>query len=515
MPDVDETRGGLTPEPTDRGRRTCVIGAGISGLVAAKVMRGRGCDVTIVEKSGDLGGVWEPARSYPGVQTQTPRDLYCFSDFPMPADYPEWPSGAQMHAYLDAYAKHFGLRPCIRFQTEVLSVSREPGAHGWSVTLRGADAAVETKRFDRVVVATGQFSTPKTLKLPGNDAFVAAGGSILHSSQYVDGALARDRDVVVVGFSKSATDIAMDALAEGARSVSVIYRQATWKIPYFFGGVVNFKNVLYCRASEAMFMPWGPSRGGRLARRLMAPVIWANWRALEALLGLQFGLKKAGLRPDMRIEDSIHCATSIETPGFYKAVREGRLRVMKGNITGYEAGHVTLDGARITADAVVLAIGWSQELPFLDADMRAKLVEPDGQYRLYRLMANPDLPGLGFVGFNSSFASALSAELGAHWLARYFEGALRRQPTDAAMQAEIARTLEWKRQGRKVAATYGGLCIAPFHHAHFDELMEDMGAMKKPANVLTAHLAPISPNAYAKLLATAPGHDLAAEETAR
>jgi len=510
MPDV-----GLTPEPAGQDRRTIVIGAGISGLVAAKVMRGRGYNVTVVEKSGDLGGVWEPARSYPGVQTQTPRDLYCFSDFPMPAEYPEWPSGAQMHTYLNAYTEHFGLRPCIRFQTEVLSLSRERSGHGWSVALRGCEAAVRTEHFDLVVVATGQFSAPRTLKLPGDDAFVAAGGSIRHSSQYVDGALARNSDVVVVGFSKSATDIAMDAVAQGARSVSVIYRQATWKIPYFFGGVVNFKNILYCRASEAMFMPWGPSRAGRLTRKLLAPMIWANWRGLEALLGLQFGLKKAGLRPDTRIEDGIHCATSIETPGFYKAVRDGRIRMVKGNISGCEPGHVTVDGLRIAADTVVLAIGWSQDLPFLDADTRSRLIEPDGQYRLHRMMVNPELPGLGFVGFNSSFASALSAELGAHWLARFFEGALRRQPADAAMQSEIARTLEWKRGERKVAATYGGLCIAPFHHAHFDELMEDMGAKRKAANVLAAHLAPINPKAYAKLLETAPGHGLAAGETVR
>lgn len=510
MPDV-----GLAPGPAGGGRRVCVIGAGISGLVAAKVLRARGYDVTAVEKSGDLGGVWEPARSYPGVQTQTPRGLYCFSDFPMPAEYPEWPSGAQMHAYLGAYAQRFGLRPRIRFRTEVLSLSRQPGAPGWLLTLRGADAAVETERFDLVVVATGQFSRPRTLHLPGEDAFVAAGGSVLHSSQYGDGAGAKGRDVAVVGFAKSATDIAMGALAEGARTVSIIYRRASWKIPYFFGGAVNFKTILYCRAAEAMFMPWAPSRAGRLARRLAAPAVWANWRALEALLGLQFGLKKAGLRPEGRIEDSIHCATSIETPGFYKAVRDGRIRAVKGNVSGYAPGGILVDGAPVAADLVVLAVGWSQDLPFLDADTRAKLIELDGQYRLHRLMVNPDLPGLGFVGFNSSFASALSAELGAHWLARFFEGKLRRQPTDADMRAGIARALEWRRQDRRVAQAYGGLCIAPFHHAHFDELMADMGARTKPANLLAAHLAPVSPKAYAELLQTAPGHDLASERIAQ
>jgi len=506
---------GLTCGPAGQGRSVCVIGAGISGLVAAKVLRGRGHDVTVVEKGSGLGGVWDPARSYPGVQTQTPRDLYCFSDFPMPPDYPEWPSGAQMHAYLDAYATQFGLRPCIRFQTETLSVSRQVGQPGWSVLLRGADVGVQTEHFDRVVVATGQFSQPRMPRLPGEDAYVAAGGMVRHSSQYGDGALARGRDMAVVGFSKSATDVAMNALAEGARTVTMIYRNAAWKIPYFFGGVVNFKRILYCRASEAMFMPWGPSHAGRLARKLLAPAIWANWRALEALLTVQFGLKQAGLRPDTPIEDGIHCATSIETPGFYKAVRDGRIRMVQGSLTGYEPGHAMAGPTRIAADLVVQATGWLQELPFLDTETRDLLIEPDGQYRLYRLIAHPGLPGLGFVGFNSSFASALSAELGAHWLARYFDGELRRQPTHAAMQAEIDRMLEWKRGRRTVAATYGGLCVAPFHHAHFDELMADMGARKKPSNVLTAHLAPISPKAYAKLLATAPGRGLAAGEIAR
>ncbi len=515
MPDV-----GLMPDVSvahgpGEGRRVCVIGAGISGLVAAKVLRARGYGVTVVEKGGDLGGVWDPARSYPGVQTQTPRDLYCFSDFPMPPEYPEWPSGAQMHAYLGDYARHFGLRPCIRFQTEVLSLSRQPGTPGWLVTLRSADAAVESEPFDLVVVASGQFSRPRTLHLPGEDAFTAGGGQVLHSSEYGDGAAARGRDVAVVGFAKSATDVVMAALAEGARTVTLIYRRAHWKIPYFFGGAVNFKHILYCRASEAMFMPWAPGRAGRLARTLLAPAIWANWRALEALLRVQFGLKRAGLRPEGRIEDSVHCATSIETPGFYKAVRDGRIRAVKGSLTGYAPGGVLVDGTPVAADLVVLAIGWSQDLPFLDADTRARLIEPDGQYRLHRLMANPDLPGLGFVGFNSSFASALSAELGAHWLARFFEGALRRQPTEADMREGIARALEWRRRGRPAAAAYGGLCIAPFHHAHFDELMADIGARRKPANPLAAHLAPISPRAYAKLLDTAPGQAPAPERTAR
>ena len=100
-------------------------------------------------------------------------------------------------------------------------------------------------------------------------------------------------------------------------------------------------------------------------------------------------------------------------------------------------------------------------------------------------------------------------------MARHFDGDLVRRPTRDEMHAEIARALDWKRRGRRVAALFGGLCVAPYHHAHFDELMRDMGARTRPGNPLVAYLAPLSPRRYAGLLATAPGHAPATGETAR
>ncbi len=496
----------------DKSGAVCLIGAGISGLVAAKVFREHGRDVVIVEQDAELGGVWAPSKSYPGVCTQTPRDLYSFSDFPMPADYPEWPSGEQVYRYLQCYAERFALVPHIRFNTRV--VSAVPHGGGWRVEL-ASEAGTSVGMFAQVVVCTGQFSRPKTLDLPGAAEYAAAGGVLVHSSRFQDAAQATGKDVVVLGYSKSATDVAMQALAANAKSVTVVYREPTWKIPYFFGNLVNFKNILYCRASEAMFMPWAPGLMGRAARTLAAPAIWANWRALESLLDMQFGLKAKGLRPASRIEDSIHCTTSIETPGFYKAIGDGRIRMVQGTLSACRPGAVVTDkGAVLPAGLTVLAIGWLQDLPFLDAATRTKLIEPDGLFKLHRMTVNPDIPGLGFVGFNSSFATPLSAEVGAHWLVRWFGGALVKMPTAARMRASIERDLLWKRKKRPVASNVGGLCIAPYHFFHFDELLDDMGARKKPGNPVAAHLLPISPKRYAELLASAPEFRATVKETA-
>src|SRR5437660_7803404 len=105
-------------------KNVCIIGAGVSGLVAAKTFGARGHKVTILERSGDLGGVWEPARSYPDVQTQSPKDLYRYTDKPMPGSYPEWPKGPQVHAYLSNYARGRGLDRMLRDNTAVVKLAR-------------------------------------------------------------------------------------------------------------------------------------------------------------------------------------------------------------------------------------------------------------------------------------------------------------------------------------------------------------------------------------------------------
>ena len=74
-------------------KRVAVIGGGVSGLAAAKAFDEKGHRVVGFERSADFGGVWDLSRSYPDVQTQSPKDLYCYTDHPMPADYPEWPKG--------------------------------------------------------------------------------------------------------------------------------------------------------------------------------------------------------------------------------------------------------------------------------------------------------------------------------------------------------------------------------------------------------------------------------------
>src|SRR5215207_6904242 len=126
------------------GPRVCVIGAGIAGLVTAKVLRDDGFDVLVFERLPTIGGVWAPSRTYPGLRANNPRETYAFSDFEYPGTADDFPTAEQVRAYLDGYVVHFGLRPLLRLATEVRTVSRTPGRAGrrvspFEVKLRAMD----------------------------------------------------------------------------------------------------------------------------------------------------------------------------------------------------------------------------------------------------------------------------------------------------------------------------------------------------------------------------------------
>jgi len=99
----------MPTEPSPATRRACVIGAGISGLVTAKVLLADGFHVELFEKQSDLGGTWHPDRTYPGLRTNDPGAVYCFSDVPYPDTADAFPTAEQVREYLHDYADRFGL----------------------------------------------------------------------------------------------------------------------------------------------------------------------------------------------------------------------------------------------------------------------------------------------------------------------------------------------------------------------------------------------------------------------
>ena len=473
--------------------RVGIVGAGVAGLTTAKVLKEAGHEVVVYDKAPDVGGVWSRTRRYPGLTTQSPKAQYSLSDFPMPRGCPEWPTGAQVQAYMEAYASQFGLDPALRLSTEVTSAVPAPGG-GWTITVAGA-----AEHVDKLVVANGVFCEPAVPSYPGEAEFTAAGGKILPGTELNDEEQARGKHVLVVGYGKSACDITVP-VSEVAASTDVIARHLLWKVPRRIGGFVNFKMLLLTRMGEALFKYLRP-RGAE--KFLHGPANGVRGQMINSIGSAsvrQFGLRRLGLVPPGHMEDIVRGAIGLATEGFFEGVTAGRI-VVRPNRTitrlladgGQPAAELD-DGTRLRADLIVCATGFTQGVPFLPADVKRQVLDERGNFMLYRQIRPVATPDLYFNGYNSSFFSPLNAEMAAVWIAAELAGAVA-LPEPAQMRQQVVDQLAFMDAATDTHHCRGGKII-PFSLHNVDEVLGDLHVNISPAVRARHWLMPVDPAAY-------------------
>ena len=479
--------------------RVGIIGAGVAGLTTAKVLKQAGHEVVVYDRTPDVGGVWSRTRRYPGLTTQSPKAQYSLSDFPMPRDYPEWPDGEQIQAYLAAYARHFGLEPALRLSTEVTSAVPAP-AGGWSIT-----AAGETAHVDKLVVANGVFCEPAMPGYPGEAEFRAAGGRVLAGTELHDAEQARGKQVLVVGYGKSACDVTV-AISQVAASTDVIARHLLWKVPRRIAGFVNFKMLLLTRMGEALFRYLRP-RG--VEKFLHGPANGPRGRMINSIGSVsvrQFGLQRLGLVPPGQMEDIVRGAIGLATEGFFEGVTDGRIGVRANRVITRLLAHDGVptaeldDGTLLPADLIVCATGFTQGVPFLPAGVTGRLLDERGNFLLYRQIRPVDVPDAYFNGYNSSFFSPLNAEMAAVWIAADMAGAVT-LPDPAAMRHQIADQIAFMDEATDTHHCRGGKII-PFSLHNVDEVLADLNINISAAVRASHWLNPVNPASYRRITPT-------------
>ena len=82
--------------------RSCIIGAGCSGFTTAKALQDRGLPFDLFEATGAIGGTWNynnpgsASACYQSLHIDTSKTRMQFEDFPIPANYPDYPHHAQI-----------------------------------------------------------------------------------------------------------------------------------------------------------------------------------------------------------------------------------------------------------------------------------------------------------------------------------------------------------------------------------------------------------------------------------
>lgn len=203
-----------------------VIGAGMSGLVAAHRLDQAGIPFVVFEKNPDVGGAWYE-NSYPGCRLDTSNFAYSFS-FAQKADWPqEFSPRDAIHGYFRDVSEELSLRPHIQFDTEVLSATYDDDTATWELWVRRAGGSQESLRVSAVITAVGQLNRPHLPDIDGRDSFA---GASWHSAQWNHDMDLDGLRVAVIGTGASAYQV-VPSVAGRVGELTVFQRTPPWMLP--------------------------------------------------------------------------------------------------------------------------------------------------------------------------------------------------------------------------------------------------------------------------------------------
>jgi dimethylaniline monooxygenase (N-oxide forming) len=374
--------------------RACIIGAGSSGIAAAKGLHERGIPFDCFEKSDRVGGNWVygnkngMSAAYRDLFINTSRPRMEYTDYPMPESYPDFPHHTHIAAYFDKYVDHFGFREKITFETGVERASRDASGV-WNLQLDTG----ETREYDALLVANGHHWNPRWPEpaFAGSERF---SGIQMHAHSYRENSIFAGKRAVIVGMGNSAMDIAVECSYVAERTY-LSARQGVWIIPkYIFGKPVDQ-------------MRNDPRVPFKVRQRFTQALIRSYAGPPE-----RYGLPK----PNHRFGEA-HPTISGR---ILDRIQHGTI-TPKPNIDSFEGSRVKfVDGSAVEADVVVHCTGYKITFPFFDEDL---ISAPDNRIELFRRVFHPEIPNVFFIGLLQPLGAIMPlAETQGAWVGDYLLG---------------------------------------------------------------------------------------------
>jgi hypothetical protein len=353
-----------------------------------------GAPAVCFERGTRVGGNWVfgndngQSRIYRSLRINTSRDRMQYSDFPMPAEYPDYADHEQVARYFEAYAETFRLKPSIRF-----------GCHVEHIEKRGEDYCVRTSQgehtFGAVIVANGHHWDPAYPKPSPAGCF---DGLVMHSHDYLspdEPHRLRDKRVVVVGIGNSAVDIASELAKSGAH-VTLSVRRGAWVLPrYAFGKPIDQPGIIPQRLSDQL--------------KTAVAELWYRLRVGDPGA---YGLPA----PDHRLAHAHPTLSDDLLP----LLRAGKITARPAieRLAG-RAVHFR-DGSHAEADAIVYCTGYNVSFPFFEPSF---VSAPENELPLYLRCFHLEHRGLMFAGLCQPLGPIMPlVEAQGRLFARYLTG---------------------------------------------------------------------------------------------
>jgi cation diffusion facilitator CzcD-associated flavoprotein CzcO len=337
--------------PTN-SRSIAVVGGGFGGVGAAVMLRRAGYeDVVVFEKGERVGGVWH-ANTYPGAACDIPSHLYEFSFAPNRWSRRYAPQ-AEIQAYLEGVARHFGVRDRIRTGVEVKSAAWDEERGRWRLETSAGPHEAEV-----LLTACGQLSVPKAPPLPGLEGFA---GPAFHTAEWRHDVDLAGKRVAVIGTGCSAIQV-VPAIQPEVAQLDVYQRSPGWTFPRMDYAYPDWAHRLFKRfplvrrldrASLFAFHEFGAAAMTR--RRWLLPALRAaGRRQIEA------AIEDPELRRKVTPSDEIGCKRVMLTDDWYPALTEPNVELVTERIDAVTpSGIRDATGRERAADVLVLATGFA------------------------------------------------------------------------------------------------------------------------------------------------------------
>nr|AAI55135.1 Si:dkey-239i20.2 [Danio rerio] len=443
-------------------KRVAIIGGGTSGLACIKCCLDEGLEPVCFETSDDIGGLWrfkenpdpDQASIYHSLIINTSKEMMCYSDYPIPAHFPNYMHNSLIMEYFRMYAENFQLKRHIRFQTRVLHVTPRPDfphSGQWDVETESKDGLREKQVFDAVMVCTGHHCHPHLpLKdFPGIDTFK---GKFFHSRDYKNPEDWRGKRAVVIGIGNSGGDIAVE-LSRMAKQVYLSTRKGSWILNRVGDSGVPF-DMMFNNRAVMWFLD-------------SLPVKYRN-KLGESHLNKRFDHKLYGLQPEHRIF-SQHPMVNDDLPN---RILSGTVSV-KPNVQEFCGSSVVFEDGTVedNIDLVVFATGYTFSFPFLSSHV---IPVSNNKVSLYKFVYPPGLERstLAVIGLIQPLGAIMPiSEMQARWATRVFKG-LCKLPSKNAMMKDI-KAKEQAMTQRYVAAQRHTIQVD--YIPYMDELAKQVG----------------------------------------
>lgn len=333
--------------------RIVIVGSGFGGIAMAIALKKAGFDsFTIIEKSGDIGGVWRD-NHYPGCACDVPSRLYSYS-FEQSYD---WSDGFapqhEIHDYLGKCADKYGVRPLVRFNTEIARADFDQTIGVWTLQTTEGEA-IEADIF---ISAMGLFNRAKLPDIPGRDDFT---GESFHSSRWNHEYDLTGKSVAVIGTGASAIQFVPE-IAKQVDQLHVFQRTPHYVMPKGARSSQPsertwFQRQAIGRAFERFNIFYNMEKGTR--RRSSPEMTEAAERVF--LNALERQVPDPVLRQKLTPDYHLGCKRVLRSNDWYPALQRPNVELVDTPIKAIrETGIESADGTLREVDAIIYGTGFT------------------------------------------------------------------------------------------------------------------------------------------------------------